>query len=85
VGLFKAAFRLTSRGADYRIEQALGKRAMVYQRIPPNGRGKIQLPLSGLTRDIEAVAEKGVSVPSFADVEVLEVVDARTVKVKPIA
>jgi hypothetical protein len=83
--LFKVAKKLASKGSNFLIEKTLGITATVYQKIPSNGRGKIQLSVGGgMTREIDAVSEKQEEIESFATVKVKNVVDRNTVSVQKI-
>ena len=79
--LFASALKLVSPGARFRIEDAVGKTASVYLKIPADGRGKVQVVLEGLTRELDAVAEDRREIASFQNVKVVRVVDHRTVAV----
>ncbi|MBI4396591.1 MAG: hypothetical protein HY548_05815 [Elusimicrobia bacterium] len=80
--LFKIFVRLNSPGDVYSVNLALGMNATVYQRIPANGRGRIQVIVGGVTRYIDAVSEEPGEIASFVDVSVVRVVDPRTVAVR---
>jgi len=80
--LFNAARKLVSLGARFAIEDTIGMTASVYQRIPPDGRGMIQVAIDGMTREIEALSEDKVELESFQAVKVVRVVDHMTVTVK---
>lgn len=80
--LFRVALKLTSAGSSFQVNEIVGKVATVYLQIPAQGRGKIQISHDGISRTVEAVSEDGVEIPSFKDVDVVKVVDARTVSVR---
>jgi membrane protein implicated in regulation of membrane protease activity len=82
--LFKLARKLVSKGSVFSVDQVVGKRGTVYQRISADGRGKINVELNDSTREIEAIAEDKQDIDSFQTVEVVRVVDQRTVAVKKI-
>lgn len=79
--LFKFAKKLESPGNMYRIEDAIGKEAYVYQSIPRNGTGKISLSLNNLTHEIDALSYNSQEIPSFNRVKIIEKKDDRTVVV----
>jgi len=81
--LFRAAKRLRSPGAVFCIEDAIGKKATVYQRIPVNGTGKISISLHNLTYEIDAISNCG-EIPSFTQVQIIKKTDDNTVIVVPI-
>lgn len=82
--IFKTARKLRSTGTVFRIEEAVGKEATVYQRIPSAGAGKISLSLQGIGHEIDAVSIQGEEIHSFTQVEVVKIIDERTVAVTKI-
>jgi hypothetical protein len=79
---FGAMKKLTSTGAQFKIEELPGLRGSVYQRIPGGeGKGVIQVTVQGMTREVEAISETGVALESFTPVEVKRVVGAGLVSV----
>jgi len=82
--IFKIARKLRSSGTVFRIEEAVGKEAAVYQRIPKDGVGKITISLSDMTHELDAISLNGEEVPSFSPVQIVKKADERTVVVVPI-
>src|SRR3989338_31603 len=82
--IFKSAKKLHSSGTVFRIEDAIGKEAVVYQRIPKGGVGKISISLSDLTYEIDAISHQNEELSSFIQVQVLKKFDETTVVVVPI-
>lgn len=82
--LFRGVRKLRSSGTVFRIEDAVGREATVYQRIPKGGVGKITLSLHDLTHEIDAISQLEEDLPSFTQVQVLNTSDATTVVVVPI-
>jgi hypothetical protein len=82
--IFKSAKKLRSSGSVFRIEDAVGKQAVVYQRIPKGGVGKISLSLNEMTYEIDAMSHQNEELPSFISVQVLKKSDDKTVIVVPI-
>lgn len=82
--LFKLAAKLVSHGSVFTVKDTLGKTATVYQKIPANGRGKINVSVGDMLREIEAVSEEKEEIESFGTVTVVRVVDNNTVSVKKI-
>ena len=82
--IFQAASKLTDPGAQFRLHDALGATATVYQRIPASGKGQIQMSLAGMTREIEAVSEHGIDIPSNDSVKIVKIVDSNTVSVEKV-
>ena len=81
--IFNLAKRLSSSGMVFRIEDVIGKQAMVYQRIPKNGVGKISLSLNDLTFELDAISQQE-ELSSFTQVQIIKKVDEKTVIVVPI-
>lgn len=82
--LFKYAKRLQSSGSSYRIEDAIGKEAYVYQSIPKDGIGKISISLQNFTHEIDAISHKSESLPSFTRVKIIDKKDGHTLVVTPL-
>jgi hypothetical protein len=81
--IFKMAKKLQSSGTVFRIEDAIGKEAVVYQRIPKGGAGKISISLHHHTHEIDAVSLTQEEIASFTPVEIVKNMDGRTVAVVP--
>ncbi|NGX38350.1 MAG: hypothetical protein K1000chlam2_01523 [Chlamydiae bacterium] len=82
--IFKGALKLKSTGTVFRIEDAIGKQATVYQEISPNGIGKISVILNDLTHEIDAVTSHPEVLQSFTEVQIINQADDKTVVVVPI-
>ncbi len=80
---FKAARKLHSSGTVFRLEDAVGKEAVVYQRIPKEGIGKISIALNNMTHEIDAVSLNE-ELASFVSVQIIKKLDDKTVVVVPI-
>lgn len=80
--IFSMADKLTSKGSDFSIEEAIGKEAMVYQRIPAKGTGKIHVTVNNTLRELLAVSAKGEVIDSFLPVHIIRVLNDQTVEVK---
>jgi hypothetical protein len=79
--IFKSAKKLRSRGAIFRIDDAIGKEATVYQYIPKIGTGKITLSLNNLTYEVDAISSDSDELPSFTKVQIIGKADDKTVVV----
>jgi hypothetical protein len=79
--IFKLAKKMHNPGAVFKIEDTVGKEAIVYQRIPKDGSGKISLSLYQQTYEIDAVSLKQEEVPSFSHVHILKIENDKTVSV----
>ena len=55
------------------MEEAVGKKAEVYLRIPPkrNGKGKVQVSLNGVAREYDAVTNDDEMIPSGQTVDII--------------
>lgn len=82
--IFKMARKLHSSGTVFKIEDAIGQEAMIYQRILKKDKGKILISLNNLTREIDARALNEEEIPSFTKVKIINKVDENTVSVVPI-
>ncbi|MBS0628723.1 MAG: hypothetical protein JSS30_00690 [Verrucomicrobia bacterium] len=82
--IFKLAKMLSSSGSIYKIEDAIGKEAYVYQQIPKGGMGKISISLNHLTHEIDAISNHPEDLHSFMRVKVIEKRDCSTVVVTPL-
>lgn len=82
--LFKFSKKLCSSGTIFKIEELIGKEAIVYNRIPLGGIGKISVSLNEFTHEIEAISTAQEDLASFTSVQIIDKVDEKTVKVVPI-
>ncbi|KAF3362693.1 Uncharacterized protein PHSC3_000934 [Chlamydiales bacterium STE3] len=80
--IFKIAKRLHSNGTVFKIEDAIGREAVVYQRIPRNGIGKVSVCVENFVREIDACANDRREVPSFVRVKIINKADDKTVVVE---
>jgi hypothetical protein len=80
--IFKMAKKLRSSGSVFKIDDAVGKEAVVYQRIPKEGVGKISVSLHDMTHEIDAVA-CGEEIPSFTPVQIVSKKNDHTLVVIP--
>lgn len=79
--IFNYAKKLQSNGNSYRIEDAIGQEAYIYQSIPKDGIGKISISLQNFTHEIDAISYDSEAVASFTRVKIIEKKDANTVVV----
>lgn len=82
--MLQAALKLQDSGSVFKIEDTIGKRAKVYQRIPVTGSGVIQIHLPAGNHQLNAVSEGEVEISSFETVVVVSVVNENTVIVKTV-
>lgn len=82
--IFSSAKKLTSAGSNFQIENTIGQKASVYQSIPKDKRGQIQIHVSGSTHELDAISEDGQTIESHKSVVVVRVVDPQTVSVRPV-
>ena len=82
--LFKAARKLRSSGTVFKIEDAVGKDAMIYQRIPSGGMGRVTVSLHNFTHEIDAISLESEELPSFTPVRIIKIADEKTVVVEPV-
>ena len=80
---FKALYKLEDEGnIDY--NNALGKTANVYLRIPPkrNGKGKVNVVVQGKYVEIDAVTDDEEHINTGSEVKIISLLDDTTVVVK---
>jgi hypothetical protein len=82
--IYKYSKKLQSPGSCYKIDDAIGKEAYVYQAIPKDGIGKISISLQGFTHEIDAISHNSEELSSFTLVKIIEKNDAKTVVVAPL-
>ena len=83
--LFKLSGKLVSKGGTFNINTAVGKKASVYQQIPADGKGRINLNIPGSnTRELNAVSADHKDIESFKTVKIVKVIDNNTVSVKQV-
>lgn len=82
--IFKAAKKLHSPGTVFTLDDAIGKEALVYQRIPRDGLGKITISLQQMTHEINAASQNQSEIPFFTRVQVIKKIDDSTVVVAEI-
>lgn len=78
---YAKSFASSASGSVFVIESTIGKVATVYQEIPENGKGVVQLVVYNTTREIEAVSKNG-KIDSFKNVKIISVVNPTTVSVE---
>ena len=80
--LMRAALRLESDGT-VRIQQAVGRPAIVYLGVPGDGQGagKVHLTLQSRTVELQAVTRQAAQLTTGADVVIVDVVGPDTVEV----
>lgn len=81
--IFKMAKKLRSSGSVFSLEDAIGKEAIVYQRIPKDGVGKVTISLNDLTHEIDAMTLGEEEISSFIPVQIIKIADDKTVIVVP--
>ena len=82
--IFRMAKGLRSSGSVFRIEDTLGKEAIVYHRINQGNPGKITVSLHDLTHEIDAISFSNEELPSFSTVRVIGMQDDKTVIVEKV-
>ncbi len=80
--IFKLAMSLASPGTEYDLNDIIGQKVNVFERILPNGNGRIQVFVGGMIREIDAISDSDQEVPTGQQVEVIEIINLSTVKVK---
>ncbi|MCB1118099.1 MAG: hypothetical protein KDK50_05930 [Chlamydiia bacterium] len=80
--IFRLAGMLTSKGADFNIQDMVGVEGQVYTKIAENGTGKVHLSVHGVLHELLAVAEDKQEIKSFERISVVRILDEQTVVVK---
>ncbi|MCH9633824.1 MAG: hypothetical protein S4CHLAM7_05580 [Chlamydiae bacterium] len=80
--LFKSAKKMMSRGTIFNIQNSVGKQAKVYQAIRENKRGVVQVIIDDFCRELDAVSIDNREIPSFQSVEIIKIIDNKTVIVR---
>jgi len=80
--LFKAMRQLTAQGSCFRVDDVVGQDAVVYVRIPADGRGQIEIVCEGVKRYLDAVSDDSIEIQSFQAVRITRSMDAKTVGVR---
>ncbi len=70
--IFNLISKLHSSGTVFKIQEAIGKEASVYQRIPKDGVGKVTLCLQEMTHELEARSFDGEEIDSFSKVQIIQ-------------
>ncbi|NBQ17347.1 hypothetical protein EBU24_03455 [bacterium] len=82
VGLIMRATKFfESSGAVFSSEKTIGLVGTVYQRIPSDGQGKIQIVVNGSTRELLAQSFNKKDIESFTLIKVVKAVDHEMVEV----
>ena len=83
--IFRLAKKAHSPGTVFKIDDAIGKEATVYHRIPKGtGTGKISISLHNFTHEIDAISLDKEEIPSFTAVRIINKADDTTVVVVPL-
>jgi hypothetical protein len=77
--IFRGAKLLVSQGSHFDVKKTIGLVGTVYQRIPANGFGKIQLEVEGTTREVLAQSLNHCTIDSFKLVKVVQKLDHEAV------
>lgn len=81
--IFRMVRKLRSSGTVFNIEDAIGKEAMIYQRIPKGGLGKVSVSIHNFTHEIDAISTDQEDLLSFTLVQIIKKADEKTVVVVP--
>ena len=82
--IFKGAHLLMSPGNQFNTIELKGKNGIVYQEIPSEGAGKIQINQNGILYEVMALSHRGDKIPSFRPVIIIDIIDQETVTVKEV-
>ena len=73
--IFYLVRKLCSEGEILHLDDLVGKPGSVYERIPSNGVGSVQITHNGMTRELEAKSISSKAIDAFVQVVVKEVSD----------
>lgn len=79
--IFYGASLLTSSGATFSVDEAVGMRGVMYLSILPPAEGKVHVTVRGITRELSARSRSGQKIEAFTHVEIIKVIDSSTVEV----
>ena len=79
--IMRLAMHFEAQGAVFSSKKTVGLIGTVYQRIPPNGQGKIQLVVNNSTRELLAQSHYKEAIESFTVVKVVKAIDHEIVEV----
>jgi hypothetical protein len=82
--LMRYATTLESHGTVFSNKKAINLIGTVYQRIPENGQGKVQIVVEGITRELLAQSFDRKAIESFQLVKVVNVIDHEVIQVQTI-
>ncbi len=82
--IFRLARRLRSSGTVFSIDEAIGKEAEIYQKIPKGEAGKVTVSLQNLTHEIDAISLSKEELASFTKVHIIKKANDHTVVVAPV-
>lgn len=82
--IFKVAKKLQSTGNVFKVDDVIGKEALVYQRIPKEGLGKVSVSVQHFTHEIDAISHNQQEIHSFTRVQIIKKRDDNTVIVTAI-
>ena len=82
--IFKSAFLLVSPGSHFDVKKTIGLTGTVYQQIPEQGLGKIQIEVEGMTREVLAQSADHANIASYSLVVVTGIIDNDVVIVKEV-
>lgn len=80
--IFRTAQKLTSKGANFDIQDMVGVEGQVYTKIGANKTGKVHVSVHGVLHELLAVAEDKQEIQSFERIVVVRILDEQTVVVK---
>ena len=78
--------KLQDEGSIMVIDSAINNIGQVYLTIPPekSGRGKIQVTVSGVLKEVDAMTENGQALPTGSQIMVIDVLDDTLLLVAPV-
>lgn len=81
--IFSLLKSFTSSGSEYQLKELIGQSAQVYERIPEEGLGIIQITHNGMMREISARSGSGAEIASFTRVKITRLSGSTVLEVIP--
>lgn len=77
--------KLSDEGSIFNIYESIDSVGTVYLKIPANseGRGKVELNLNGVIREVDAMTQEGLPLPTGSSVRVIDIIDDKMILVEP--
>ena len=82
--MFRGALCLVSEGQQFKIKKCIGLRGTVYQQIPHQDTGKVNIVVNDITRELLARSHDGEEIASFTPIKIVDIFNNKIVIVSKI-